>query len=109
MGVYAVMSASVPSRTQEFGIRMAVGADPAGLVRHVLGEGASLAAIGLVVGLAGAVATTCWMRSLLSDVSPTDPTVYAGLGLLLALIAVASCWAPARRAAKSDPVIVLRG
>lgn len=109
VGVYAVMSASVASRAQEFGIRMAVGADPGGLVRRVLGEGARLATIGIVVGFAGAVATTRLMGSLLFDVSPTDPIVYATLAIVLAPIAIASCWAPARRAAKSDPVIVLRG
>jgi predicted permease len=109
VGVYGVMSASVAGRAHEFGIRLAIGADPGGLVRHVLGEGARLAAIGTILGLAGAAATTRWLGSLLFEVSPTDPVVYGTLALVLAAIAVAACWAPARRAAKNDPVSVLRG
>jgi predicted permease len=108
VGIYGVMSLHVANRGREFGIRLAIGADPRALVRLVLGEGAMLAALGVVLGIAGAIGATRWLASLLYDVSPTDPVVLVTLPLVLATIALAACYVPARRAAKSDPLAVLR-
>jgi ABC-type antimicrobial peptide transport system permease subunit len=108
VGIYGVMSLHVANRGREFGIRLAIGADPRALVRLVLGEGAVLAALGVVLGIAGAIGATRWLASLLYDVSPTDPVVLVILPLVLATIALAACYVPARRAAKSDPLTVLR-
>jgi predicted permease len=108
VGIYGVMSLHVANRTREFGIRLAVGAEPGRVVRLVLGEGALLAAAGIVLGVLGAFATTRWIRSLLFEVSPTDPMVFVGLPLLLGVVALAACYLPARRAARSDPLTALR-
>jgi ABC-type antimicrobial peptide transport system permease subunit len=85
-----------------------VGADPRAVIRLVLGEGAVLAAAGVAIGIGGAFLLTRWIASLLYEVSPTDPVVLVSLPLLLAGIALAACYVPARRAAKSDPLAVLR-
>jgi ABC-type antimicrobial peptide transport system permease subunit len=108
VGIYGVMSLHVANRSREFGIRLAIGADPRALVRLVLREGAVLAAVGVALGIAGAVAVTRSLSSLLYDVSPTDPAVLLALPLLLAGVALAACYLPARRAARSDPLSVLR-
>jgi predicted permease len=108
VGIYGVMSLSVANRRREFGVRLAVGADPAALVRLVLREGAAIAVIGVGIGVVGALVATRWMASLLYSVSPTDPFVLVSLSLLLGAIAVASCYLPARRASRSDPLAALR-
>ena len=108
VGIYGVMSLHVANRSREFGIRLAIGADPRTVVRLVLREGALLAALGVVLGIAGAIAATRSLATLLYDVSPTDPVVLLALPLLLAAIALAACYLPARRAARSDPLSVLR-
>jgi predicted permease len=108
VGIYGVMSLHVANRTREFGIRMAIGAAPSMLVRHVLREGALLAGVGVLLGVVGAFGATRWIQSLLYDVSATDPLVFVTLPLLLAAVAVVSCYLPARRAAKGDPLVVLR-
>ena len=108
VGIYGVMSLHVANRSREFGIRLAIGADPRALVMLVLGEGALLAAFGVVLGIAGAVAATRSLATLLYNVSPTDPVVLLVLPLLLAGVALAACYVPARRAARSDPLRVLR-
>ena len=108
VGIYGVMSLHVANRRREFGIRMAVGADPGALLRLVLREGAALAALGVVIGILGALAATRWIATLLFGVSATDPAVYAGLSLLLAAIAWGACLVPARRAARADPLAALR-
>ena len=108
VGIYGVMSLHVANRGREFGIRLALGADPRALVRLVLGEGAVLAGLGVVIGIAGAIGATRWLATLLFDVSPTDPVVLVMLPLLLAATALMACYVPARRAAKSDPLAVLR-
>jgi predicted permease len=108
VGIYGVMSLHVANRSREFGIRLAIGADPRALVRLVLGEGAVLAGLGVVLGVAGAIAATRSLASLLYEVSPTDPAVLIALPLLLAAIALAACYVPARRAARSDPLSALR-
>lgn len=108
VGIYGVMSLHVANRSREFGIRLAIGADPRRLVRLVLGEGAVLAAVGVVLGTAGALAVTRSLAGLLYEVSPTDPAVLIALPLLLAGIALVACYVPARRAARSDPSSALR-
>jgi predicted permease len=108
VGIYGVMSLYVANRQREFGIRLAIGAEPRALLRLVLGEGFGLAIAGVVLGLAGAAFLTRWVRVLLYDVSPTDPVVFIGLAAALLIVAVASCYLPARRAAKSDPLAALR-
>jgi putative ABC transport system permease protein len=108
VGIYGVMSLHVANRRREFAIRMAIGAEPRALVRLVLREGALLAALGVTIGIAGAVAVTRFLASLLYDVSPTDPAVLLALPLLLAAVALTASYVPARRAAKSDPLTALR-
>jgi predicted permease len=108
IGIYGVMSLYVSHRHREFGIRLAVGAEPDNLVRLVLAEGMTLATGGVVIGVAGALVGTRWVRTLLYEVSPADPVVYASLAALLLAVAFASCYLPARRAAKSDPLVALR-
>jgi putative ABC transport system permease protein len=108
IGVYGVMSYTVTQRVPEIGIRMALGARPIDVTRMVVGQGLLLALIGVVVGLAGAVAVGRLLGSLLFGVSPTDPMILAiTSGLLLGIAALAS-YLPARRAARVDPMIALR-
>jgi len=108
VGIYGVMSLSVANRRREFGVRLAIGADPRALVRLVLREGAVVAVVGVSLGVVGAFVATRWMASLLYDVSPTDPLMFTALSITLGAIAVGSCYLPARRAAKSDPLEALR-
>ena len=108
VGIFGVMSLSVANRSREFGVRLAVGAAPDTLVRHVLREGAALAAVGVGAGVVLALVATRWIANLLYGVSPTDKIVFTTLSVLLGAIAVAACWLPARRAARSDPLVVLR-
>ncbi len=108
VGIYGVMALHVTSRAREFGIRLAIGADPRAIVRLVLGEGAVLAGLGVALGIGGAILLTRWIATLLYEVSPTDPVVLVSLPLMLGAVALAACYIPARRAAKSDPLAVLR-
>jgi ABC-type antimicrobial peptide transport system permease subunit len=107
-GVYGVISYAVAARTQEFGIRLALGADGRKLLGLVLGRGSILIVIGLVVGGGSAIALTRLLNSLLAGVSPLDPATFAAAGVLLAVIALMACLAPARRAMNVDPMIALR-
>jgi putative ABC transport system permease protein len=107
-GIYGVISYAVTARTQEFGIRLALGADGSRLLRLVLGHGSVLIAIGLLVGTGGAMALTRLLKSLLAGVSPFDPATFAAAGALLAAIALVGCLVPARRAMRVDPMIALR-
>jgi len=108
VGIYGVMSLYVANRTREFGIRMAVGAEPRAVMRLVMREGTALAVAGIVIGVVGATFATRWLGSLLYDVSAHDPLVFVSLPLVLLAVAAASCYVPARRAATSDPLVALR-
>jgi len=107
-GIYGVMSYLVTRRTREIGIRMALGADAGNLRRYVMGHGLRLAAIGLAIGLPAAFGLSRLLRRVLFTVGPADPVVFASVALLLAGIAVAACWSPARRATRVDPLEALR-
>ncbi|HET9227110.1 MAG TPA: ABC transporter permease [Thermoanaerobaculia bacterium] len=108
MGIYSVLSYSVSQRHHEIGIRMALGAQSGDVVRLILKRGMGLAALGMVIGLAAAFAFTRVMENLLYGVAPTDPIVYAAIGVGLMLIALIACYLPARRAARFDPMVTLR-
>ena len=107
LGIYGVMAYTVTQRTQEIGIRMALGAQRSDVLGLVVRQGMTLAAIGVVAGLAGAFSLTRVMASLLFNVRPDDPATYLAISFLLTVVAFLACYLPARRAAKLDPVIAL--
>jgi putative ABC transport system permease protein len=107
-GIYGVMAFAVSTRTHEIGIRLALGANPRGVMRLVLGQGARLTLAGIVIGLLAALALTRAMASLLFHVRATDPMTYGGVAILLVLVALAACYIPARRAMRVDPMVALR-
>jgi predicted permease len=108
VGLYGVIAYSVSQRTREIGIRMALGSQKGDVIRLILSEGTLVILIGLAVGLAASVSFTRFLSSLLFGVSATDPLTFAGVIILLALVALAACYIPARRAAKVDPMVALR-
>jgi putative ABC transport system permease protein len=108
IGLYGVMAYSVAQRAREIGIRVALGAQSADVLRLVVGQGLRLVALGLAVGLMAALALMRLMKKLLFEVSATDPMTFVGVATLLALVALLACWVPARRATKVDPMIALR-
>ena len=108
VGIYGVMAYSVQQRTQEIGIRMALGASPGDVRRMVVGRGMLLAVTGVAIGVAGGLATTRIMRSLLFGVKPWDPLMFALTAVLLAAVALLACYLPARRASRVDPLDALR-
>jgi putative ABC transport system permease protein len=108
VGLYGLISYSVSQRTRELGIRIALGAQHRDVMRLVLGEGARLALIGVVVGLFAALGLTQVMRSLLFGVKAIDPVTFVAVSVLLVLVTAAACYIPARRAVRTDPVIALR-
>lgn len=108
LGIYGVLAFSVSQRTSEFGIRMALGADRANILELILRQGVGLVAGGLALGLAGYFALSSFIGSLLYRIAPTDPVTLIAAPLLLALVALAACLLPARRATKVDPMVALR-
>ncbi len=108
LGIYGVLAYSVGRRAREIGVRMALGAQVADVLRLVLRQGLGLAAVGLGLGLAGAFGATRLLRGFLYEVQPLDPMTFATVVVLLAGVSLCACWLPARRASKVDPMVALR-
>jgi ABC-type antimicrobial peptide transport system permease subunit len=108
VGLYGVMAHSVARRTGEIGVRIALGATRANILRLVFEQGARVAAIGVSLGLLGSFALTRAIRSLLFGLSPVDPVTFASVSLTLVAVALLACYVPARRAARVDPNVALR-
>jgi putative ABC transport system permease protein len=108
IGIYGVMAFLVQTRTHEIGIRMALGASARDVFKLIVGRGMKLTAVGVVLGVGGAIALTRLMHSLLFNTSATDPITFILISALLSLAAFLACYLPARRAAKVDPLIALR-
>ena len=107
-GIAGVVAFSVNQRTQEFGIRMALGAPRTGVLGMVVRQGLALVAIGLVIGMAGAILLTRLLTTLLFEIEPTDALTFLAVSTVLLMVAVVACLMPARRAASVDPIVALR-
>jgi len=108
VGLYGVIAYSVSQRTREIGIRIALGAQQNNVMRLILGEGMLVILIGLTIGLASSLVLTRFLSSLLFGVTATDPITFAAVAVLLAVVALAACYIPARRAMRVDPIVALR-
>ncbi|HSD30452.1 MAG TPA: FtsX-like permease family protein, partial [Gemmatimonadales bacterium] len=108
IGTYGVMAYTVSQRTRELGVRVALGATPAGVLRLVLGGALRLVGIGIVIGLAGVVAMSRGLQAILVGTRATDPLALSAVALALAAVTAASSWVPARRATRVDPMEALR-
>jgi ABC-type antimicrobial peptide transport system permease subunit len=109
VGLYGVIAYIVTLRRRELGVRIALGAQPASVAAMVTRQGLALSVAGVAVGLALVVIVARFLRSLLFDVAPTDPLTLGGATLLLVLFALAASWIPARRAARVNPIVAMRG
>jgi putative ABC transport system permease protein len=108
IGIYGVMAYIVGQRTAEIGVRLALGAEPGSVARAIVRQGGLVALAGIAFGLAAAWAGSRFLESLLYNVSPRDPGIFAATAMVLLLVAMAACWLPARRAARLSPVDALR-
>jgi putative ABC transport system permease protein len=108
VGIYGTVSQAVAQRTQEIGVRMALGAAPGAVLRLVIGEGLRMMAAGLVAGGAAAAGLGWVMRGMLFEVRPLDPFAFLAAAATLAVFAAAACYVPARRATRVDPTVALR-
>ena len=108
VGIYGVIAYTVSLRTREIGIRSALGAAPSGVASLVLWQGGRLILIGMVLGVTGAFGANRLLESLLYEVRPSDPGVFAAASLLLAVVGLAGCLAPSVKAAHVDPVVALK-
>jgi putative ABC transport system permease protein len=108
VGLYGVLAFNVTQRRREIGIRMALGAQRADVLRLVLQHGMTLVVVGMAVGLAGALALARFLGSLLFEIKPNDPLTFVLVPLVLGVVALLACWLPARRAARVDPMVALR-
>jgi len=108
IGTYGVIHQSVATRTQEIGIRMALGANAPTVLRMVLSGGLTPAVAGLIVGLLGSIALSRTVATFLYETNPIDPVIYAAVTVLLLGVTTAACLIPARRAARFDPMVALR-
>ena len=107
IGIYGVLAYSVVTRTQEIGVRMALGAERSQVLGLILGRGARLTAIGIALGLAGAAGLSRYLQTLLFGIEPLDLTTFAAVAAAFAAVAIAACYLPARRATKVEPVVAL--
>jgi putative ABC transport system permease protein len=108
VGIYSVISFSVNERTREIGIRMALGAERRDVLKMVLGQGMSVAVVGICAGLAIAFALTRLLKTLLFEVSATDPKTFLLVASMLTVVALLACYLPARRATRVDPLVALK-
>jgi len=108
VGLYGLLSYEVSRRTREIGIRLALGAQPGSVLKLVLQQGVVLAIVGAGVGIGAALGVTRYLTSLLYDVHANDPLTMIAVAILLALVALAACYVPARRAMRVDPMVALR-
>ena len=108
IGLYGLLSYVVAQRRREIGLRLALGAQPRDILRLVIGQGLTLTAVGIGVGLAGAFALTRFLRTLLFGVTPTDPMTFLAVSGLLMVVGLLACYLPARRATRVDPLVALR-
>jgi putative ABC transport system permease protein len=108
VGLYGVVSQSVTERTREIGVRVALGAERKRILRLFIGQGLVISLVGTIVGIAGAVGLSRWLRELVFGVEATDPLTLSAVGILLLFVAMLACYVPARRATKIDPLLALR-
>ena len=108
IGIFGMIAYTVSQRTHEFGVRLALGAKPQDVLQLVLGQGFKVVTAGVFVGVGAGFAITRFMRSLLYGVGPTDPLTFTVVAVLFALVALAACYIPARRASRVDPIVALR-